>query len=103
MPLMEIKILPLGTAQASVSSPIARAVSILRKEKGVRYRLTSMGTIVEAKSTAMLLRVARRMHRATFGKDVVRVLTFIELDERRDKKMSMADKLHSLRRRLAER
>jgi uncharacterized protein YqgV (UPF0045/DUF77 family) len=40
-----------------------------------------------------------RMHEATFGDGVVRVLTNITIDDRRDKPLSMAGKLAAVRKR----
>jgi uncharacterized protein YqgV (UPF0045/DUF77 family) len=40
------------------------------------------------------------MHEETFGEGVARVITIIEIDERRDKVLSMSGKVGSLRREL---
>jgi len=47
MAIAEVSIIPLGTSTPSVSKYVARAVSVLRQEKDVKYELTSMGTIIE--------------------------------------------------------
>jgi len=98
MPIMEIKIVPLGTAKTSVSAYVAAAVRVLAAKKTVRFKATAMGTIVEAASTRQLLSLAQQMQRAVFAVGAKRVLMFIELDERRDKVMTMAGKLRSLQR-----
>lgn len=100
MPILEIKILPLGTRKTSVSPHIARAVAALSKEKGVKYQLTPMGTILEAASVAKLFKCAHKMHAAAFAPGVKRVVTFLELDDRRDKQLTMAGKISSLKKRL---
>ena len=90
---MEIKIIPMGTQFASVSQYIANAVKAL-EVKGIKHRLTSMGTIIEADSTKKLLDIAGHIHAITLDQ-VSRVVTFIELDERKDKDLTMEGKLSS--------
>ena len=63
MPIMEISVVPLGTESASVSKYIAEAVKALKKQKGIKYQLTSMGTIIEASSVGELLNVAGNFKR----------------------------------------
>lgn len=96
MPIMEIKILPLGTGSASVGAHVARAVRAV-KGRGIKCRLTPMGTIIEGPSLERLLKLAAVMHRAALTKDVRRVVTFIEIDERTDKRMTMQGKMRSLK------
>ena len=98
MPIMEIKIIPLGTQSASVSEHVANAVKVL-EQKNVRHQLTPMGTIIEADSVEQLLDVAAQMHKTTL-RHIDRVVTFIELDERKDKKLTMEDKLKSVQEKL---
>jgi len=99
MAVMEINIVPLGTKTPSVSKYIAEALQELEKEKGIKYTLTSMGTIVEGELD-VLLRIAKRMHRSAFSGEVKRVVTTIKIDERTDKKMTTEGKINSVRRRL---
>ena len=63
---MEISVIPLGTKTVSVSRYVAGAISVLKKGKGIRYTLTSMGKVIEAKSIERLLGIAGKMHRAVF-------------------------------------
>ncbi|MBI4309938.1 MAG: MTH1187 family thiamine-binding protein [Candidatus Omnitrophica bacterium] len=98
MAIMEVKILPLGTKSASVCEHIVNAVKVLKRNK-IKCGLTSMGTIVEGKSAEKLLSLAGKMHKAALAK-VDRVVTFIELDERTDKKSTIKSKLRSVKERL---
>ena len=98
MPIMEIKIIPLGTQSSSVSKHVANAVKVL-EDKNIRHQLTPMGTIIEADSVEQLLDVAGQMHKTVLH-HLDRVVTFIELDERKDKKLTMEDKLKSVRQKL---
>ena len=98
MPIMEVKILPLGTKTASVSEYVVNALKVLNKND-IKYELTSMGTIIEADSVELLLDVAKQMHKATLSQ-VDRVVTFIELDERIDKELTIEGKLRSAQEKL---
>jgi len=97
---MEISIVPLGAKTVSVSEYIAGSIEVLKKEKGIKYKLTSMGTIVEANSVERLLGIASRMHNKVLNSEIKRAVTAIKIDDRRDKKLTMAKKVKSVRKRL---
>jgi uncharacterized protein (TIGR00106 family) len=98
MALMQINILPLGTSSPSVGEFVASIVKRLRKE-GVDCRLTDMGTVIEG-SVEGLLAVAARLHEVPFNKGCRRVVTQILIDDRRDKKIGLGDKIASVNQRL---
>lgn len=87
----EIAVVPVGTGSPSVSQYVADCVKILAAS-GLKYEVTAMGTIVEGDLDAVLA-VARQMHAAPFAAGVVRVVTTIKIDERRDKPLSIAGKV----------
>ena len=95
MAIAEVSIIPLGTSTPSVSKYVARAVSVLRQEKDVKYELTSMGTIIEG-DLEKIIEVVKKMHQATFDEGVMRVVTTIKIDDRRDKPSTMSGKIESL-------
>ncbi len=99
MAVAEISIIPLGTETPSLSKYVAQAVKTLQQEKELKYEITSMGTIIEG-DLDKILAVAKKMHEGTFDEGVVRVITIIKIDDRRDKTLSMKGKLDSLRREL---
>jgi len=98
MVIMEINIIPLGTETPSVSKYIAQAVKVL-KEKGTKYELTSMGTIVEGELDD-LLKLAKKMHLATFTQGIKRVVTTIKIDDRRDKPSTVKEKIQRVKEKL---
>jgi uncharacterized protein (TIGR00106 family) len=100
MPIMEISVVPLGTKTASVSKYVASSIKALKKEKGIKYKLTSMGTIVEADSVERLLGIASKMHNKILDSRIKRAVTTIKIDDRKDKKLTMAKKIKSVRKRL---
>jgi uncharacterized protein (TIGR00106 family) len=99
MAIAEVSIVPLGTKTPSVSRYVARAVKVLEREKGIKYETTAMGTIVEG-DLARILEVVKKMHEGAFGVGVARVITMIEIDDRRDKVQGMKAKLDSLKKKL---
>lgn len=96
MPIMEINIIPLGTKTPSVSKYIADALRVLGKEKNIIYELTAMGTIVETDSLDLLLTLAKKMHRAVLSGKINRAVTTIKIDDRKDKKISIEEKVSSV-------
>jgi uncharacterized protein (TIGR00106 family) len=98
MAIAEVSIIPMGTKTPSVSKYVARAVKILQQEN-VNYEITSMGTIIEGDLDKILM-VVRRMHEEAFGGEVARVVTLVEIDDRRDKASSISGKVESLRKEL---
>jgi len=99
MAILEISIVPVGTASTSLSAAVARAVKILREEKDISHERTAMGTIIEGE-LPRLLALAARMHEAGFAEGAGRVVTTIKIDDRRDRQAAIADKVASVKKRL---
>ena len=99
MAIAEISVVPLGTKTPSVSQYVARAVKVLEQERDIKYEITAMGTIIEGELDRILA-VVKKMHEGTFGEGVARVITMVEIDDRRDKTQGMEEKLDSLKKKL---
>jgi uncharacterized protein (TIGR00106 family) len=99
MAIAEVSVIPLGTKTPSVSQYVARSVKVLEQEKGIKYETTAMGTIIEG-DLDRILAVVKEMHEGTFGEGVARVITMVEIDDRRDKAQGMKAKLDSLKKKL---
>ena len=97
MAVVEFSINPLGTKDTSVSQYIARAIKVIQKEKGIKYTLTPMGTVLEG-NLPQLLDLIQRAQEVVFAAGVNRIVTFIKIDDRRDKPTTMEGKLVSLKR-----
>lgn len=95
MAIVEISIVPVGTRTASVSRYVARAVKLLEGASGIRYETTAMGTIIEG-DLDCILRLVREMHESVFDGEVMRAVTTIKIDDRRDKPLTIEGKLASL-------
>ncbi|MEA3442475.1 MAG: MTH1187 family thiamine-binding protein [Chloroflexota bacterium] len=101
MVIADISIAPLGTKTSSVSKYVAMAIKILQQEKDIKYELTPMGTVVEGDLDG-ILRVTKKMHEAILGQGIMRVITTIKIDERRDKRQSMKSKVNSVEKKLGK-
>ena len=99
MAIAEVSIVPLGTKTASVSQYVARAIKILEQEQGIKHEITPMGTVIEG-DLDRILAVVKRMHEAVLGEGVARVVTTVKIDDRRDKPLTMKEKLDSVRQKL---
>src|SRR3972149_5327355 len=101
MALVEVTVIPLGTGTASLRKYVAQVVRVLEKEKNIKYETTAMGTIIEG-DLDRLLAVVGKMHKAAFEAGAMRVDTIVKIDDRRDKPLSMAGKLESLKKQLCQ-
>ena len=95
MALLQLTIIPMGTATPSVSSYIADVQHALDLEN-ITYKLTDMGTVLEGEAEK-LLAVAAKLHELPFTKGIKRVVTHIVIDDRRDKKIVIGDKINSVK------
>ena len=100
MALMHLTIIPLGTGSASVGEYVVDIQKALDKS-GLPYTLTDMGTTVEGSSKELLI-LAGQLSEIPFSKGVQRVVTQISLDDRRDKKIELGDKIASVAARLKQ-
>jgi uncharacterized protein (TIGR00106 family) len=90
MALMQITIIPMGTATPSVGEYVADVQELLQRN-GCEYELNDMGTVIFGDS-AELLKIAAEIHDQPFSRGARRVVTNILLDERRDRKQHIGDK-----------
>jgi uncharacterized protein (TIGR00106 family) len=99
MALMDITVVPLGTVQGSLSPWIAGLEDLLGKS-GLPFRLHDMGTTVEG-SADELFSIARQLHEYCFQQGAPRVYTILKVDDRRDRSVSIGDKVASVEARRA--
>lgn len=98
MAIVEVTITPLGTQTPSVSYYVAEVHKVLEKEN-LKHQLTPMGTIIEG-DLKTILDVIQKMHEVPFTKGAQRVSTSIKIDDRRDKKASIEQKMQSVEEKL---
>lgn len=91
----EVAIVPVGTGNTGISHYVAASLGVLEGMKDLSYRLTPMGTIIEG-PLGKILEAVREMHEVPFSKGAFRVVTFIKVDDRRDRPSTMAGKVESV-------
>jgi uncharacterized protein (TIGR00106 family) len=95
MVLVKISIVPIGTANTSLSKYIAHAVKVLERSN-LSYDVNPMGTVIEGELN-QVMDVCREMHESLFNMpEIKRVLTTIKIDDRRDKESTMETKVKSV-------
>jgi len=94
MVIVEFSIIPVGVG-TSVSRYVSEAIKVL-EAKGVKYQVTAMGTIFEVESLSEALNIVLEAHEAVIKAGALRIITNIKVDDRRDKKSSMEDKVKSV-------
>lgn len=92
---VELNIIPLGVG-ISVSDYLASALMEL-ENLGVKYKITSMCTIFKAENIKEAFDIIGAAHEAIFKKGAKRVVTSVRVDDRRDVKRSMEEKVESLK------
>lgn len=99
MAIIEITIVPVGTASTSLSAYVAGCLKVLQKYAGITFQLTPMGTVIEGE-LEYLLKVVSEMHEQPFLGGAERVVTTLRIDDRRDSTLTMAGKVASVERKL---
>jgi uncharacterized protein (TIGR00106 family) len=82
--MAELSVAPLGTGSTELSTYVAEALKRIKRVKGLKWQLTSMGTIIETDSLDELFEVVKDAHEALFEIGAMRVSTLIKVDDRRD-------------------
>jgi len=97
--IAQVSTAPLGTGSTSISGFVAEAIKTLR-QSGLRFTITPMGTILEAKNMRELFEAIEKCHEALFKAGAKRVYTIILIDDRRDVERTMFDKVKSVEEKL---
>ena len=93
--IAELKVVPLGTQSASLSKYVAAVIDVVRQAKGITYHITPMGTVVQG-PLSQVLALAQEMHEVPFKMGAKRVSTTINIDDRRDKLITMESKVKAV-------
>jgi len=94
MAIIQFSVVPLGTDSTSISPYVAQVHRVLQK-CGVKHTLTPMGTVLEG-PLPQLLQVIQQCHEVPFDQGAQRVMTLINIDDRRDKEATAAGKMKSV-------
>jgi uncharacterized protein (TIGR00106 family) len=104
MAIVDVTVIPIGTETPSVSSYVADIQRVLKeyeKNGQIRYQLTPMNTIIEGE-LPVLFEVIQAMHEVPFKAGLMRVATNIRIDDRRDVKRKMEEKVQRVESQLNE-
>jgi len=93
--IAEIKIIPIGTETTSLSRYIAACINIVKQAQGINYQLTAMGTIIQG-PLKRVLELTQEMHDMPFAMGAKRVVTIINIDDRRDKLATIDSKVKAV-------
>lgn len=99
MAVVEVVVVPLGTATPSLSKYVAGVEKVLDTYEDLKHTLTPMSTVIEG-DLDTILKAIREMHEVPFSMGIHRVATRIHIDDRRDKELTMEGKLTSVREKL---
>lgn len=100
MAIVAVSIAPVGEG-VSVGRHVAEALRVLAAQDRIRYQVGPMFTTLEG-DLDEILALIRRMQEAVFAAGAVRVSTVIKIDDRRDRPVSMEEKVASAGRFLKE-
>jgi uncharacterized protein (TIGR00106 family) len=92
----DVTIVPLGTSSTSISSYVAASECLLKEFPDIHYRINPMSTTLEGEIDRVL-ELIRRMHEAPFNQGAYRVSTSIRIDDRRDHRNSMDNKINTVK------
>ena len=86
----DFAILPVGSKNSECAEYVTAAVQSI-KNSGLNYRLTGMGTQIEAENLKELYDAIADAQEAVFELGIGRVYTVIKIDDRRDEKNRTLD------------
>ncbi len=93
--IAEIKIIPIGTTTTSLSRYIAACINTIKQAQDISYQATAMGTIIQG-PLEQVLELAQKMHEVPFAMGAKRVVTTINIDDRRDKAATIESKIKAV-------
>ena len=98
--LAEFSVVPLGLGETSISRYVALAIKSIGKVEGLAIEVTPMGTILAAENLDPILEAVKNAHESLVAKGVLRVLSSLKIDDRRDKKRTMKEKVKAVEKHL---
>ena len=93
MAVVELTLVPIGTQKTSCSPFVAAAYDAVKDNDKVEIRLNPMGTVLEG-DIDELFACVRKMQEAVFAAGAERVYSVVKIDDRRDKKASLDQKVN---------
>lgn len=93
--IAEVIVCPLGTGTPEVGPYVKGCIDIVKKAKGIKYEISSMGTNIEG-PLPKILELLQEMHELPFTMGAKRVYTILKIDDRRDKVASIESKVKTV-------
>ncbi|MFC1952097.1 MTH1187 family thiamine-binding protein [Chloroflexota bacterium] len=93
--IAEIHVIPICTETTSLSRYIAACVNTLKQAQGISYQLTAMGTVIQG-PLERVMELTKQIHEIPFTLGVKRVVTAINIDDRRDKSATIESKVKAV-------
>ncbi len=93
--IAEIHVIPIGTETTSLSRYITACVTTVKQAQDISYQLTAMGTIIQG-PLERVLELAQEIHEVPFAMGAKRVVTTINIDDRRDKAATIESKIKAV-------
>jgi uncharacterized protein (TIGR00106 family) len=91
MPIVEFSVVPIGSAETSVSAYVRAALKIV-EENNLDYEVNPMGTCVQGEWDE-IFPVIKAIHEGLARMGCLRIVTTIKIDDRRDKYQTMDAKV----------
>ena len=98
----EISVYPMATRTTSTSFYIAKAIESIQNIENLRYKINSMGTVLESDSIDIIYEASKKMMETVHNLGIARVEVVIKVDSRRDKHVKMEEKIDSIKKQLSE-
>jgi uncharacterized protein (TIGR00106 family) len=95
--MAEFSVTPIGHGETSIRSYVAAAVIALNEVKGLKSETPPMGTVMEADSLEIILKGVKVAHEALIAKGILRVVSTLRIDDRRDKPRTMKNKVDAVK------
>ena len=92
----EISLYPIATKTTSASFYIARAIETIQNMDNLKFEINSMGTILESDDIDVIYQAAKKMTEAIHNLGINREV-IIKIDSRKDKHLSMNEKINSIK------
>ncbi len=92
MAVVQVTVVPLGTASPSLSAYVKDVLAVLAHYPNVTAHVGPNGTTLQGDLDA-LWPIIRQMHEAPFKAGVQRVMTLVNIDDRRDTAGTIEGKL----------
>jgi uncharacterized protein (TIGR00106 family) len=97
----EISIYPMATKTTSTSFYIAKAIESIKNIDNLRYKINSMGTVLESDDMDVINKASKNMIEIVHHLGINRVEVIIKIDSRIDKQVRMEEKVESIKKQMS--